>query len=245
MSSFLFAILAGFFITRLNTRFNNIKEIIAENDGFYVVLHSMCKVYGKNFTEKITNLIDGAYIEAYDYFGVKTESYYKQESKYYFKIFDLVNSVEKEQKNSFEELLACLRDIEKNRNKSNVYLIEKMRIGQWLLLGVFVTIMLFCLFYLKTPLLYSQVVTILLSTGIIMVFLIMKDLYNLRLGGEVHMYESGQEVFEYIGKLRYYPLSDLKSKAVKVPKNIKKYKIGLHKPGENFNIKIVEKEAKK
>jgi len=153
--------------------------------------------------------------------------------------------VEKEQKNSFEELLACLRDIEKNRNKSNVYLIEKMRIGQWLLLGVFVTIMLFCLFYLKTPLLYSQVVTILLSTGIIMVFLIMKDLYNLRLGGEVHMYESGQEVFEYIGKLRYYPLSDLKSKAVKVPKNIKKYKIGLHKPGEKFNIKIVEKEAKK
>ena len=54
------------------------------------------------------------------------------------------------------------------------------------------------------PALYSRVVTVLLSTVLVLVLLMLRDLQNLMHGGQNLLEESGQEVFEIIGKPRYY-----------------------------------------
>ena len=100
-------------------------------------------------------------------------------------------------------------------------------------------IIIFSLFYIKTSSLHSPIVTILFSTTIILVLLTLRDLQKLRLNGNMLVFESGEQVLESIGKLRYYNQRDLKKGSVKVPKHIKKYRLGLHKPGEKFNIKII------
>ena len=44
-----------------------------------------------------------------------------------------------------------------------------------------------------------------------------------------------------IGKPRYYPERDVKNGVMKIPAHVKKYRLGLHKPGEKFEIKVVER----
>ena len=68
----------------------------------------------------------------------------------------------------------------------------------------------------------------------------MRDLEKLRLAGQIMMNESGQGVLECIGKMRYYNKHYLSEGTVHIPKHVKKYRLGLHGPGEKINIKIVD-----
>ena len=53
------------------------------------------------------------------------------------------------------------------------------------------------------------------------------------------MTESGQEVFEAIGMLRYYNIHHLKKGSDVIPKHITAYRLGKHLPGEEPDIEIV------
>jgi len=78
------------------------------------------------------------------------------------------------------------------------------------------------------------------SSTIVLVLLTMRDLQNLMLGGRSLAIESGQQTFDLIGSLRYYNqhLSDLGISPI--PKGLKKYRLGLHKPGEKPNVVIID-----
>jgi hypothetical protein len=67
----------------------------------------------------------------------------------------------------------------------------------------------------------------------------------MHLGGNQMAEESGQEVFEFMGKLRYYSKSSVDQGINKIPKNIKRYRLGLHKPGEKENIRIIDNKNDK
>ena len=72
-----------------------------------------------------------------------------------------------------------------------------------------------------------------------------RDLQNFMLGGKRLLEESGQEVFEYMGKPRYYHQMHLENGINKVPANVKMYRLGSHEPGaEEFKIKTVKNEPK-
>jgi len=86
---------------------------------------------------------------------------------------------------------------------------------------------------------FSNTRTVLLSTTLVLVLLIMRDLQNLRLSGQIMAEESGQEIFEFIGKLRYYNEHNIKAGIIKIPGHVEKYRLGQHKPGDKFDIKIV------
>jgi len=48
ISSFLFAILAGFFIARLNDRYNKIQQTISSEDATWLTMYKASAIYGKN-----------------------------------------------------------------------------------------------------------------------------------------------------------------------------------------------------
>ncbi len=73
-----------------------------------------------------------------------------------------------------------------------------------------------------------------------MILLIIRDLQNLRLMDDLVTIESGQEVLECLGKMRYYPESYLKKGMTEVPETVKEYRLGKHKPGEKFKIKVIK-----
>ena len=247
ISTFLFAIIAGFFISRFNSRYDKMRELVATEDAYFLSLYNMSKFYGESFSKKMSEIIDKYYLISYDF---ELGTYYKHNAKYLDLIYEELRRLFKKiysgtNKNRpsdspFTRMTMYMAILEDTRNKSSVLSYEKIRKGQWIILFILSSIIIFSIFYLKVPEIYSQVITVLLSTTLVLVLLILRDLQNLRLGGTNLIMESGEEVFEEIGKLRYYNKKDVDSGMANIPKHIKKYRLGLHKPGEKSNIKVVK-----
>ncbi len=237
ISTFLFAILSGFLISRSNTRYDKIKELTAEEDSNWFSLYEKSKLVNKNFEEKISEAIDNYYIIAFDFDIGKA---YKLQTKIVEQIYNEVKKLKNISDILMDRILLELENIERNRNKASVLAEEKITKGQWAILISLTMIMVSYMFYLKTSDVYSNIATVLFSTAVVIVLLTLRDIQNLMLGGEMIVVESGQEMFDVIGKLRYYNKKYL-DEGLKVPPYLKKYRLGIHKPGEKLKIRIVDK----
>ncbi|MBT3865429.1 hypothetical protein HOE67_01530 [Candidatus Peregrinibacteria bacterium] len=238
VSTFLFAILCGFFISRLNMRFDKIIANISDEDSYWLSFYRSSKLFGPKFSNKVSNIIDECYTVMFN--SDVGNFYYKDTTPYvealYKELDKLKMPASKKSPVLFRVLLDCLVDIERTRNQSAVVTRERLTVGQWLVLGLLAAIIVFCLLFLKLPLVYSEVLTVLLSTILILVLLIIRDLQNLKLGGYALSVESGQEVFESLGKLRYYPSFLIEDGTIKVPKHVKKYRLGTGGKKNGFKI---------
>ncbi|MFH1308028.1 MAG: hypothetical protein ABIH72_04205 [archaeon] len=240
ISTFLFAILAGFFISRLNSRYDKIRELISDEDALFLSFYKTSQVYGDNFAKKIAECIDNFYIVAFDFI---IGNCYKETSEYFLKMWDEVIKIKKVKNSSSNEyLFEQLTEIEKARNQAAALYNEKMSYGQWVILLALSGIILFSIFYIKTSVLYSQIISVLLSTVLVLVLLLIRDLQNFMLGGGALLEESGQEVLMMIGKKRYYNNYYLNKGMHKIPKTAKEYRVGMHEPGDSkFKIKLVKR----
>ena len=239
ISTFLFAIIAGFFISRLNSRYDKIRELVADEDAFWFSFYKAAQFLGKRFVDKVRELIDKYYIVMFDF---DLGGYYKHTAKYFNRVYKELENVKikgKKAEQVFDDMVDYLSRIEENRNISSVVAVEKLSKGQWAVLLFLAGIIVFSIFFLKTTEIYSQIFAVILSTVLVLVLLIVRDLQNMRLTGEIPAVESGQEMFDLLGKMRYYPERDVKDRVIKIPENIKEYRVGLHKPGDPFKIKIV------
>lgn len=237
IATFLFAIIAGFHISRLNQRYNDIRELISIEDAYFLSLYRTAKIFGQEFTDNVIEKIDEYYITSFD---SEIADYYKQTAPCLAQIYEILYGIkEKSNDSTYASMVSILSIIEEKRNKNSVISQEKINAGQWAVLILLAITIVFCLFYLNTNLFYSQFLLVLLATIQVLVLLTIRDLQNLKLGGKIMpVLESGQEVLESMGKLRYYNQKLIEQ--IKIPKHIKTYRFGLHKPGEKTRIKIVK-----
>lgn len=240
ISTFLFAILAGFYISRLNSRYSDIRELVSNEDAYFYALFKTAKVFGKTFSEKIANAVEAYYIISFE---SNLNNYYKSTAPSLVEIYNILYEIkEKSNDSTYAGLFSLLSSIETARNKNSVIAKETITKSQWIVLFALVIIILFCLFYINTNQLFFQFLVIIMSAMLMLILLTLRDLQNLRLGGTLMpVLESGQEVLESMGKLRYYNQNLIDKKVMKIPKDIKKYRLGLHHPGEKTRIEIVEK----
>ena len=240
VSTFLFAILVGFFTSRLNSRYEKMRELIGSEDALWLSLYKTSQLYGKEFSDKIRNLIDKYYIVSFDFYGLD-EDCYKHSMKYFLGVYDeLIKMKKHRDEEAFGKMLDRLSSIEDKRNNYSILSLEKITKGQWTVLISLATIIIVNLFYIEITGMYSQAIVVLLSTILILVLLIIRDLQNQRMAGKLLLSESGQKIFETIGRLRYYNEHHIRNGSLKIPKDIKTYRLGLHKPGEEFDIKVVD-----
>lgn len=242
VASFLFAILAGFFISRLNSRHEQIRELVSIEDAYFYALYKTAKVFGAKFADSLGNKIEKYYLAAFE---SPLENYYKNTASHLENIYQVLYAVkmkEKSDDSTFVSLFSTLSAIEQARNKNSVVAKDKLTGGQWLIMICLTGIILCCLFYLNTNLLFFQILIILIASMLILILLTMRDLQNLRLGGKIlPVLESGQEVLESMGRLRYYNKKLVDSGVMEIPKNVKKYRLGLHLLGAKVKIVVVGK----
>ena len=245
LSTFLFAILVGFFIARLNSRYDQLRDTVAHEDALWLSLFEFSDYFDKSFTKKVVELIDAYYVISYDY---ELGQYYKQNAPILAKLYELFETakVKKASKSAeiFDEAIATLSAIEADRNKCSVLRREGMTSGQWFIVLLLGGMIIFSMYSYGMTMLYFQVMTIILSSVVVMIILTIRDLHLMRLGGKLAAEESGEEVFEAIGKKRYYNQFYLKQGVVRVPKEVKEYRLGRHKPGEKQDIIFVKNKAK-
>lgn len=241
ISTFVFAILVGFFIARASSRFSEMRDAVAQEDALFFSFYKTAQAQGAKFTAKIRVLIDRYYRISYD--NELTNYTYKETIPIFLQMWDETTRLRPKKPEAYDQLLDLLADIESSRNAASSISKEKINRGQWMILLVLSMIILGCLFYLKNDQAYSIVVTILLSSSLVIVVLLLRDLQNFKYGLEGGLLEeSGEEVFDAIGVLRYYHQQFLKSGHQKIPSHIKRYRMGVHKPGERPKIRVMQNE---
>ncbi|MAF80736.1 hypothetical protein CL628_01860 [bacterium] len=246
VSTFLFAIIYGFFITRSFSRFTYIEENLAVEDAKMLSLYRTSRLWGKEFQEQVGGLIDEYYIDVLDY---PLDDYYKGTADKMDQLYDLLATSTPLRGETADEaygpVVGLLADIEEQRNRNSVRAQQSMTIGHWAVLLVLAGVIISSLYFLKVPMFFSQIVTVLLATMTVLLLLILRDVSNLRLGGVMIAAESAQEIFEMMGKLRYYSDTYIKDGTTTIPDNISRYRHGLHKAGEDFDIEIIDRSAAK
>jgi hypothetical protein len=244
VTTFLFAILVGFDLSRLYSRYTNVRQAIAEEDARMLSFFAKSKIYGKQFSNKIKKLISRYYINALDFGIWKSEGYYyKATAKYFLSLYDEMEKIKKHcHEGTYESMLDDLSYAEAARNKSSVFIYSQVSLRKQYFLFILSFIILFCLFFNVRGLeLYSKIITILLSSSLVLIILILRDLNNFMLQSKGVTVESRQEVLEFIGEPRYYNKLNIKRGYTFVPKEVKEYRLGLHKPGQKQKIETIKR----
>lgn len=241
ISTFLFAIIAGFFIARLNKRYDSMREFTADEDSYFLSLFKTSKFFGPKIENKIKQHIDDYYVIVNDY----ELGSYKPSAEHLHAIYDELNKVELSKmggkaQQSFDGMLDYISKIEVSRNKSSVIFEEKLSLGQWLIMIILTGIIVYSQFVLRVPELYSHIITVLLTSVLVLILLMMRDLQKFRLNGELLLTESGEEIFDFIKKPRYYHQKYIREGTTKVPSFVKEYRLGTHEIGEKPKIKLVK-----
>jgi hypothetical protein len=239
VSTFIFAILAGFFMARLNSRFEIIKEAASKEDAFTYSLGRAASLCNKNIYTSFAKTLDSYYRIIYDFYD--GTGAYKRTDIHLQNMYKILSTNKKKISAVLStRLLELLDTLEQVRNQQSVILSDKLRTSQWGVLVILAGVIIFSLFYSMETTFFSLIITVLLSTSLVLVILIMRDLQSLKLGGTYILIESGQEVFESLGLLRYYNKHVVDRGEMRIPKDLTKYRLGLHVPGEKEKIVVVK-----
>ena len=184
VSTFLFAILTGFFISRQSNRYDKLRELVAQQDASWLSFYRTVTLLDKPLAKKMIPLIDEYYRIWFDLeIGANSYKMHRPLMNTFFTTLDQYNS-ESNHLDIYDELVALLIDLEEQHNEESILSLEKMSLGQWLVLSILAAIILFSLFFLRIDALHSGFITILLSTVLVTILLILRDLQNLMHGGQ-------------------------------------------------------------
>lgn len=241
VGTFLFAILSGFYLSRMNGRYDTIRELITQEDAAFLAFYKTSQIYGEKFTSKIRHLLDQYYIISYD-LNLSNQAY-KQTAPFYLRMWDEVTKVKvsgAKSEAAYQNLLTQLTDLESVRNRISTISEERLGFGQWSMLILLAGLVLASIFFIDIDLAFFRAIFIILSTVMVLILLLLRDLQNFMLGGKFFAEESGQEVLECIGKQRYYNQHVVKAGLSTTPKHLTTYRLGQHLPGsKKFQIKLI------
>ncbi|MEK6855391.1 MAG: hypothetical protein AABX73_04170 [Nanoarchaeota archaeon] len=220
--SFLFGFLITISFSMLLTRVAALKEALAGETGRLVSLYHLSKNLGEKFHKKVADKID-------DY-TKKTLGFYTNYElgrEEIYGMYDDLDSMEiKNDKqgaivNSF---LYVLGELEPIREKLEYLTGRRM---EWSLkfsnyvLGIILVVLLF----LNRGDSFTNTLFIILSTIIVFIFLIIEDYDSLRIGDYISNISNSEQIFDMLGRNRYYPQSVLERVRLESGKT---YRIGIY-----------------
>jgi len=222
----LFAILVGFFITDLWSRFQKMRENVAVEVSGLQTYYLFVQILGKflrhkKWAEGQQELIDKYireffYVEWSDY--GKIDSYFNEIIKSLKGIKELKTNKEVE---TYTNFLPLLNEITTAREKLFMYGKDKLNKMEWIVVLFLSVILVFSIFTIRTSDLSSLFLSGTLISTVIILLLIIRDLNDLSFGEEMVSFEPYETIFDVIGKPRFYLKRDIKNGRVVPPKGIK------------------------
>lgn len=204
----LFGIIVGFFITDLYSRFQAIRENAAIDSSGLGTYYSFAKVLGQNrqnkkWLEKQRELIN-KYVKK---FMPLPWSEYNVTEPEFSEIMDSLKEVKyktDKENETYSNILAVLSEISDSREKLVMLGRDRLTRGEWTVVLALGLTLLVSLFYTKTMDIISIIFTGILSSTVIILMLVIRDLSNLKFGESVVSIEPYERVLDTIGKPRYY-----------------------------------------
>ncbi len=226
----LFAILVGFYVTDLWSRFQRIRENVAVEVSGLQTYYLFVQILGKSphhkeWAKKQQELID-RYVR--EFFYVEWGNYEKIDP-YFNTIIESLKEIKELKTNketeTYTNFLPLLNEITTAREKLFIYGKDKLSNMEWIVVLFLAIILVFSIFLIRTPDIPSLFLSGTLISAVTILLLILRDLNDLSFGEEMVSFEPYETIFDVINKPRFYLKRDIESKRIVPPKNIK-YRIG-------------------
>ena len=227
----LFAILIGFYITDLWSRFQKIRESVAVEVSGLQTYYLFVQILGtyprhKKWVKKQQELIDRYvreffYVEWTDY--EKVDPYFNAIIESLGELKELKTNKETE---TYSNFLPLLNEITTAREKLFMYGEDRLKKMEWVVILFLSVIIVFSIFVIRTPNFSSLFLSGTLISTVVILLLLLKDLNDLSFGEEMVSFEPYETIFDVIGKPRFYLKRDIESRRAIPPKGVK-YRIGV------------------
>ncbi len=247
VSTFLFGIFSGFFIANRWGRYSRMKTLLTNETGDLISIYKISKLIGNNFSKKISDIIDNYLIETFKY---EVYEYHEKTEKFFYEIFNQIEKIKPkthQQKEATGLIMWQLKDMPRDREE--LFLLGRSKMPKFMfpIIWFLAFVIIFCLFYIRISTIASSIITILLSTCVVLVILVLRDLNNLKWGERSLAFEIYHRVFDAIDKLRVYPDISIKKGRIEAPED-RDYRLGIfeEKNGKQYfkNFKMVKKGTK-
>ena len=220
----MFAIIVGFFINDLWSRYQTIRGNVAVEVSGLQTYFLFVKIYShltgdKKWIEEQRNLID-KYVQKF--FEVEWHSYGEIDPHFNAIIESLKNAKEAKTNNETEtytNMLPILNEVTTAREKLFMYGKDRLSKLEWTVVYFLGSILLFSVLFINTgdPSAVFFVGT--LSSAIAILISILHDLNNMSYGEETVSFEPYETIFDVIGVPRLYRKRDIKAGRVSLPKD--------------------------
>ena len=181
--------------------------------------------YNKETAAKLSNLVDEYVQRNFDYELLEVINGTAEEFKRVEKIMEDMPIIPDKQ-STHQVILGNVDDLRNARQQQNALLRKALSAFQWIVLISTATLVIWSLFGLRTGALFFDAVTVLISSSIVLILLLIRDI-DLYLWNEKFGFDIFEDLLKNIGKLPYYP-SVLIDKGRLKPKE-SEYRVGVYK----------------
>jgi hypothetical protein len=235
--AFLFGIIAGFYIVVTTTDYNNMKNILALETAGWISLYRNIAVYNKKMAGKLAKLLDQYIIRAFDFeiidYARSTPDEFENINKLIevLPVNDKTSTIYPKIRDNLDQIITARQQLAVLGTKSLSYF-------QWTVLYFLAIIFIISLYGLRTGELFFDIVTVIISSSIILVLLLIRDLDLYIWNEQTFSYDIFENVFKVIGSLPYYPIESITSGDVH-PAH-KKYRVGTYIDYPRSNLRKIK-----
>jgi hypothetical protein len=223
ISTFLFGLIAGFYIVVTTTDYNSLKTILAIETAGWISLFNAISVYDKKTAKELVPLIDEYTRHTFDY---EIIDYARKTGAEFEKVVEKINQLKLNQKNMsmYEKVYEALIKITEARQQLIVLGTKALSFFQWAILLVLGGLVVASLYGLRTGEIFFEVVTVMISSCIVLILFLIRDLDLYIWNEKTFGYDIFQNIFRAIGQLPYYPEESIKARRVHPEEE--RYRIG-------------------
>lgn len=226
ISTFLFGILAGFYIFVTTTDYNNVKSLAGSETAGWIWLYNNAAMYDARITEKLVLLIDNYICRAFDYefidYARSTVPEFENIQKFLREIPAKPGS-----EILYDKIRDAVNNITLARQQLAVLGAKALSIFEWLILIVLAGIVTATMYGMRTGSLFFDAVTVALAASLVLVLLLIREIDLYMWNEKTFAVDVFENVFIAIGQLPYYP-SYLIDVGRVMPEE-KEYRVGVYK----------------
>lgn len=224
ISTFLFGLIAGFYIVVTTTDYNSIKSILAEETASWIALYQNINEYDSTAAKKLADALDAFLRRSFDF---EIIDYARSNTKEFDAISTIVNDITYENSLSslYQEIRSKWAIILSSRQKLTVLGAKTLSGFQWIILFALALLVVTSLYGLRTGELFFDIVTVFISSSIVLILLLIRDLDLYIWNEKTFGYDIFENIFLAIGLLPYYPLESVEKGRVHPTEP--KYRVGV------------------
>ena len=237
ISSFLFGILAGFYIYVTTTDYTILKEVAAAETSAYISLFEQVRLYAPESLLELKEKIDSLVRKSFDHSFIE---YPKETWQDYMNIKEMIQGLPfiPERSSIHQTLLGVLNELTIARQRLTVLATKSLSVFQWIVLCVLAFVVILTLVGLRNGSLFFDIVTVLISTAIVLVLLLIRDIDDYIWNESTFGFYIFENVLQTIGELPYYPAEDIAEGRIKPIESI--YRVGTFSdPKDQRNREII------